>query len=479
VADYLSDDFLLRSKVARSLYHDHAAPLPIIDFHSHIDPKSVADDQVFNDLAELWISADPYKWRAMRMNGIAERAITGGASSREKFGAWAQTVPYTVGNPLYHWTSLELKRYFGVDALLSPSTADAIWVDCNRQLSEPRLSARGLLKQANVELLCTSDDLLDSLAPHQKMQAEGGDLAMQPSLRADRIVAVDAPGFKSFCKALEAATGLRIDGLDAFKAAVRIRMDVFQEAGCCVADIGLDQPVFEPADDGVVTGIFDKLMTGATLDALEVRQLKTALLLFLGGEYHRRDWIMQLHIGAQRTTSERLQRITGGAGGYACIGVSSDVALVCGLLNQLECRGALPRTILYTLNPSDFDMFASVTGSFTGEGIPGKVQFGPAWWFNDNRDGMVRQLKALGNMGLLGRHIGMTTDSRSLLSYSRHEYYRRILCNLVGEWVEAGELPRDPDFLEKFIRDLCYFNARHWLKPQTTSVLHQHLQGNS
>lgn len=477
MADYLSDDFLLCSKTARLLYHEHAAGLPVIDFHSHIDPQAVADDRVFGDLAELWISQDPYKWRAMRINGVAEHAITGGAPGREKFGAWAQTVPYTVGNPLYHWTSLELKRYFGIDALLSPNTAEAIWTDCNRQLPEPRLSARGLLKQARVELLCTSDDLLDSLAPHRRMQAEGGDLTMLPSLRADRIVAVDAPGFRTFCSALETASGIRIDGLDAFKAAVGRRMDVFGAAGCCVADIGLDRPVFALADDGVVAGIFDRLMAGGTLDALEVEQLKTALLLFLGGQYQRRDWIMQLHIGAQRTTSQRLQGITGGAGGYACIGTSSDVTLVCSLLNQLECRDALPRTILFTLNPSDTDMFASVTGSFTGEGLPGKVQFGPAWWFNDNRDGMVRQLKALGNMGLLGRHIGMTTDSRSLLSYSRHEYYRRILCNLVGEWVEAGELPRDPDFLETFIQDLCYFNARRWLRPDADAAPQQRMQG--
>ncbi|MBG6077254.1 glucuronate isomerase [Polaromonas sp. CG_9.11] len=477
MTDYLSDDFLLCSPTARSLYHEHAAALPIIDFHSHIDPHSVADDRVFSDLAGLWISTDPYKWRAMRINGIAEHAITGSAPGREKFDAWAQTVPYTVGNPLFHWTSLELKRYFGIDALLSPKTAEAIWTDCNRQLPQPRLSAQGLLKQANVELLCTSDDLLDSLAPHRQMQAKGGALKMLPSLRADRIVAVDAPGFKAFCSALETASGLRIDGLEAFKAAIGVRLEVFQSLGCCVADVGLDQPVFEPAQDGVVAGIFDRLMAGSVLAPLEVRQLKTALLLHLGGEYHRRHWVMQLHIGAQRTTSQRLRDLTGGAGGYACIGSSSDVALVCGLLNQLESRDALPRTILFTLNPSDADMFASVTGSFTGEGIPGKVQLGPAWWFNDNRDGMVRQLKTLGNMGLLGRHIGMTTDSRSLLSYSRHEYYRRILCNLVGEWVEAGELPRNPDFLQTFIQDLCYFNARRWLRPDADSGLQQRIQG--
>jgi glucuronate isomerase len=465
MTDYLGNDFLLRSRAGRSLYHDHAASLPVIDYHCHIDPQAVADDRRFADIAELWVCGDPYKWRAMRMNGVPERAITGGASNHEKFRAWAATVPYTVGNPLFHWTGLELKRYFGVDAMLDDKTADAIWAQCNSRLASPEHSARGLLKQANVELLCTSDDLLDSLAPHRRMREEGGALKMLPSLRADSVVGVEAPSFPSFCTALARQTGTAVDSLEAYRAAVRLRLDVFDGLGCRVADHGLDQPVFELVTEGVAARLFERRLAGEGLSAVELQQLKTILLVFAGAEYHRRGWIMQLHIGAQRSTSQRLRDLAGPAGGFACIGASSDVARVCAFLNRLEADGALPRTILFTLNPSDTDMYASVTGSFAEDGVPGKLQFGPAWWWCDNRDGIERQLKALGNMGLLGRHIGMTTDSRSLLSYSRHEYYRRIVCNLIGEWVDAGELPRDADLLARFVKDICYFNAKRWLEP--------------
>jgi glucuronate isomerase len=465
MTDYLGHDFLLPSRAGRSLYHDHAASLPVIDYHCHIDPRAVADDRRFADIAELWVCGDPYKWRAMRMNGIPEREITGNASNRDKFRAWAATVPYTIGNPLFHWTGLELKRYFGVDAMLDDKTADAIWAQCNSRLALPEYSARGLLNQANVELLCTSDDLLDSLAPHRRMSEEGGALKMLPSLRGDSLVGVGSPVFRSFCTSLAGQTGTAVDSLDAYTAAVRRRLDVFDGLGCRVADHALDQPVFEPVAGDVAAQLFERRLAGDDLGAMELQQLKTALLTFAGTEYHRRGWIMQLHIGAQRATSERLRDLAGPAGGFACIGASSDVARVCAFLNRLEADGALPRTILFTLNPSDTDMYASVTGSFAEAGVPGKLQFGPAWWWCDNRDGIVRQLRALGNMGLLGRHIGMTTDSRSLLSYSRHEYYRRIVCNLIGEWVDAGELPRDPDLLARFVKDICYFNAKRWLEP--------------
>ena len=462
--DYLSDDFLLVSKAGKALYHEHVKSLPIIDFHCHIDPQSVADDKVFNDIAELWVCKDPYKWRAMRMNGIEEQMITGDASNRQKFNAWAQTVPYTIGNPLFHWNGLELKRYFGVDDLLVPASADAIWERCNSQLSLPQFSARGLLKQANVETICTSDDLLDSLDPHRQMFEENGALKMHPSLRADSLLAVETPSFTSFCKSLSEKTGIHVNGLDAFKSAVQLRLDVFHDLGCRLADHALDRPFFELITEDVADRLFDNLMAGGRLSDLEQLQLKTTLLVFAGQEYAARNWIMQLHIGAQRMTSGRLRSLAGPAGGYACIGSSSDVVPVSKLLNHLESDERLPRTILYTLNPSDTDMFASLTGSFAEDGVPGKVQFGPAWWWNDNRDGIVRQLRALGNLGLLGRHIGMTTDSRSLLSYSRHEYYRRIVCNLIGEWVDAGELPKDQELLKKFVQDVCYFNAKNWLQ---------------
>jgi len=461
--EYLSDDFLLVSSVGRSLYHEHVASLPVVDYHCHIDPQAVADDRKFEDIAELWVCKDPYKWRAMRMNGIAEREITGEATNRQKFTAWAKTVPYTIGNPLFHWNALELKRYFGVTDLLTPESADAIWEQCNSQLSLPRCSARGLLQQANVKLICTSDDLLDSLAPQRQMFEEKSALTMLPSLRADSLLAVETTGFVPFCRALGAKTGIVVDSLAAFKSALKVRLDVFAELGCRFADHGLDKPVFEPIAEAEAARLFAKRINGAGLSDLELLQLKTTLLVFAGQEYAARHWVMQLHIGAQRATSDRLRSLAGPAGGYACIGSSSDVVPISRFLNHLETSGSLPRTILYTLNPSDTDMFASLTGSFAEDGVPGKIQFGPAWWWNDNRDGIVRQLRALGNLGLLGRHIGMTTDSRSLLSYSRHEYYRRIVCNLFGEWVEAGELPRDESILKKLVQDICFFNANNWL----------------
>lgn len=461
--EYLGEDFLLASPYGRMLYHTHAAALPVIDYHCHIDPHAVADDRVFGDLTQLWIQSDPYKWRAMRMNGIEEHRVTGDASNWLKFEAWAQTVPRAVGNPLFHWTGLELKRYFGVDDLLGPKSAEAIWRHCNALLTQTGFSARGLLDRAGVEVLCTSDDPLDGLEAHHRMAASGSAIRMLPSWRADSLLAVGTPGFAAFCRGLAQSTGVPITSLDAFQAAVVLRLDAFDALGCRVADLGMDQPVFAPVSEGESARLFDRQLAGYALSPLEQQQLQTHLLVFLGTEYHRRGWVMQLHIGAQRTTSQRLRDISGGAGGYACIGKSSDVALVCGLLDRMERLGRLPRTVLFTLNPSDTDMFASLAGSFTEGGVASKLQFGPAWWLNDHRDGIERQLRTLGNLGLLSRHIGMTTDSRSLLSYPRHEYYRRILCNLLGQWVNAGELPRDEELLGGMVRDICYGNAKGWL----------------
>jgi glucuronate isomerase len=462
--DYLGDDFLLTNALGRALYHDHAASLPIIDYHCHIDPADIADDRRFADLAELWVCKDPYKWRAMRMNGIPERLITGDASNLDKFNAWAATVRYAIGNPLFHWTGLELKRYFGIDDLLGADTAGAVWARCNARLAEPGFSARGLLQRSRVEVLCTSDDLLDSLDAHRRCREAGIGLRMLPSLRGDSMVAVETGGFAIFCRSLGEEAGIAIDSLAAFKAAIRKRLDVFESLGCRVADHGLDEAAFAPVDDGSAARLFERRLQDGELSAAEQLQLKSALMLFAGAEYHRRGWIMLLHIGAQRVTSSRLRRLAGPAGGYAAIGRSADIAAIARFLDHLEGDGVLPRTVLFTLNPSDTDMFASLVGSFAEDGVPGKIQFGPAWWYNDNRDGIVRQLRALGNLGLLGRHIGMTTDSRSLLSYSRHEYYRRIVCNLIGEWVEAGELPNEPELLSGFIVDICYGNAKRWLE---------------
>jgi len=468
---YLSDNFMLGSPTGRTLYHECAAELPIVDFHCHIEPAWVAGDKTFNDLAELWVCHDPYKWRAMRINGISEQRITGDATAWQKFEAWATTVPQTVGNPLFHWSGQELKRFFDVDQMLSLQSAESIWLRCNERLRDPAFSTRGLLERLKVETLCTSDDVLDTLAPHSQMRRQSG-IQMLPSLRADRLIAVSDPGFRAFCIKLGNMTGIVVKDLESYEAAVRVRLDRFDALGCRLADVGLDQPVFAAPGKGMSSRHFAKALDGGTLDTSEKAELQTALLLFLGEEYHRRDWAMQLHIGAQRTTSHRLQHRVGAAGGYACIGKSSDVGPLVAFLNHLEMRDALPRTVLYTLNPSDMDMYASVTGSFAQDGIVGKVQFGPAWWLNDNRDGIERQLKALSNMGLLSRHIGMTTDSRSLLSYSRHEYYRRILCSLIGSWVDMGELPRDMDLIFRLIRNLCYSNAKNWLAPKGRKAGH-------
>lgn len=453
---------MLDSPMSRTLYHEFAAPLPIVDFHCHIDPSWLAKDRRFDNLADLWVVNDPYKWRAMRINGVPEERITGQAPALTKFQAWAGTVPRTIGNPLFHWSALELQRYFDVTAPLSPKTAQATWDHCNELLAGPGFTALGLLGRSHVETLCTSDDILDSLEWHRSFQGQGA-IRMLPSLRADSLIDVTGTRFPAFCAKLGQMSGIAVEGLETYKAAISARLDVFKEAGCTLADMGIDQPIFEPATDDTLAAHFGSALKGVPLEPLQRAQLQTELLVFLGVQYRARGWAMQLHIGAQRATSYRLAHLVGAAGGYACIGKSADIGLLVKFLNHLEMRGDLPRTVLYTLNPSDMEMYASVTGAFVEDGVAGKVQFGPAWWLNDHRDGIERQLRALGNLGLLSRHIGMTTDSRSLLSFSRHEYYRRIFCNLVGGWVDAGELPRDMALLSDLVQDVCYRNARDWV----------------
>ncbi len=463
---FLDDDFLLGTATAVRLYRDHAQGQPVVDFHCHLDPAAIAEDRRFSDIVDLWVRHDPYKWRAMRINGIEERVITGEATDEERFAAWAETLPRLAGNPLFHWSQLELKRYFGTDLLLAPGTATEIRQHCNRRLAEPEFTARGLLRRARVETLCTSDDLLDDLAPHRAMRGEGGDIRMLPSLRGDSILAIDGSGFRPWLGRMEGLTGIAIDGLAAFEKAVSARLDLFEDSGCRFVDHGLDRVFFSPVPVREASRLFDRLLAGGALDSADAERLKTHILVFLGLEYGRRDWALQLHIGAHRQTSSRLRNLAGPAGGYACIGESSDVALVCRYLDALEAEGLLPRAILYTLNPSDSDMLASLTGSFAEDGVPGKIQFGPAWWYNDHRDGIRRQLRTLASLGLLSRFIGMTTDSRSLLSYSRHEYFRRILCDLLGGWVEAGELPADEDLLGTMVEDICIRTARRWAAPK-------------
>ncbi len=459
----IDEHFLLKTRVARELFHTFAVSAPVIDYHCHLDPRDLAADRRFENIAQLWVSSDPYKHRAMRLAGVPERAITGDASDREKFNAWAATVPRTLGNPLHHWTALELKRYFEIDEALSPESAQRVWEVCNARLAEPEFTARGLLSQRAVECVCTSDRLLDDLTPHAAIAREGGVLRVLPSLRADDVVAVESPEFAHWLRALAAATGVAIDGFDAFRAAVRLKLDDFGRAGCRLSDHGLDEFAYSVVREEEAASLFEKCLRGLPLSKDEAMRLRSAILRFLGVEYAQRHWIMQLHLGAQRRTSTRLRGLAGPAGGYAAIGEPCNVPDLCAWLDDLEQAGGLSRVILFPLNPADFIPLAVLTGSFAEDGVCGKLQLGPAWWFNDHASGMRAQLEAIANHSLLANFIGMTTDSRSLLSMVRHEYFRRVLCNWIGEQVEAGAFPADSAPLGALVRALCYENARQML----------------
>lgn len=409
VKAFIHDDFLLKTAQAQRLYHTTAARLPIVDYHNHLDARDLADDRPFDNLAQLWLAGDPYKHRAMRIAGVPERLITGDTADREKFDAWAATVPQTLGNPLFHWTALELKRYFDIDEMLSPESADRVWNACNERLRSPGYTARGLITRASVECLCTSDRPLDDLEAHARLADSGFATRVLPSLRMEE----DA----SFSPSLVAE-----------------RFDAFARMGCRLAD-------------QAVAGYDNRMLS------------------LLGRECGRRGWILQLHIGAQRHTSTRLRNLAGPAGGYATIGQSCDIAGLCRFLDGLEQDGVLPRTILYPLNPADYASLATLTGSFAEEGVRGKIQLGPAWWYNDHALGICQHLATLAHYGLLASFVGMTTDSRSLLSMTRHEYFRRVLCDWLGDQVQAGVIPSDDRLLDSLVRDLCYENARRWLAP--------------
>jgi len=463
MTDFIHDDFLLGNKTARRLYHDHAARLPIVDYHSHLDARELADDRRFDTLADVWLDCDPYKHRALRIAGIAEQFITGTATPWEKFEHWAAVVPQTLGNPLFHWTALELRRAFGIRTLLTPATAAAVWEQARKLLHAPTHSARGLIRRANVECLCTSDRLLDDLTPHARLAASTFTTRVLPSLRADDLLAVATADYGPWLRRLAAASGSTVGDWDGFSWAVVQQLDRFHQAGCRLADHALDEFRYTTANKTETQRLFARRLADDPLSDGEMVQLRSAMLRFLAAEYARRGWTLQLHLGAQRQTSSRLRALAGPAGGYASVGRTCDVASLCRLFDDLEQDGRLPRTILYTLNPADNAALATLTGSFTGEGVRGKMQFGPAWWYNDHRAGIARHLEDLASYGLLASFVGMTTDSRCLLSMTRHEYFRRVLCDFLGVRVEAGEYPHDETLLAQLVRDLAYENAHRWL----------------
>jgi len=464
MSQFLTEDFLLDSEFARRLYHEYAVDQPIYDFHCHLPPEQIAEDYRFKNLYDIWLKGDHYKWRAMRTNGVAERFCTGDAGDWEKFEAWAQTVPHTIGNPLFHWTHLELRRPFGItDTLLSPATARDIWNRGNEMLAQDNFSARGIMKQMNVKLAGTTDDPVDSLVHHKAIAEDAGfNIKVLPSWRPDKAFNIEAVGFNDYMKRLEAASDTSITGFSQLCDALKKRLDHFAAHGCKVSDHALDVVVYGEADEHTLDGILARRLGGTLPSQQEIAQFRTAVLIFLGSEYTRRGWTQQYHIGALRNNNSRLLAQLGPDTGFDSINDQPVAMALSRLLDAQAKNNALPKTILYCLNPSDNEIIGTMIGNFQGEGMPGKMQFGPGWWFNDQKDGMERQMLQLANLGLLSRFVGMQTDSRSFLSYTRHEYFRRILCRMLGHWVESGEAPADITLLGDMVKNICFDNAKSY-----------------
>lgn len=462
---FMDENFLLNNETAINLYHDFAREMPIIDYHCHLSSKEIAENKSYRNITEIWLGGDHYKWKAMRSNGIDEDYITGGAEDKDKFLKWAETVPYTMGNPLYHWTHLELQRFFGIDMLLNKESAESIWDKCNELLQKEEFTARQLIKRSKVKVICTTDDPIDSLEYHKAIAKDNTfDVKVLPAFRPDKAINLEKDGFLAWIKKLGQVVGRKIDTLDDLLEALKERILYFDSLGCKASDHGLDPIVFEKGDYNEINNIFVKALNQDELTLSDIRKYKTYVLLFLGREYAKLNWAMQLHVGVIRNVNSRMMRKLGPDTGFDTIGDYSFAEALAKFLDALDTTNELPKTILYCVNPRDNEVLATMIGSFQGGGIPGKIQFGSSWWFNDQKDGMIRQMTALSNMGLLSRFVGMLTDSRSFLSYTRHEYFRRILCNLLGEWVESGELPYDMDLLGEMVKDICYNNANRYFE---------------
>ena len=461
---FMDKDFLLSTETARTLYHNHAAKMPIIDYHCHINPQEIAEDRKFENLTQIWLGGDHYKWRVMRSNGVDEKYITGDASDREKFQKFAESLPKAIGNPMYHWCHLELQRYFGYNGVLNGQTAQEVWDLCNEKLqNDPKMTARGLVKTSNVYMIGTTDDPCDSLEWHKNIaQEDGFETKVCPSFRPDKALNIDKPGFVEYIRQLEKVVGSEFSCIHCVRDALGKRIDFFHENGCCASDHGLDYVMYRPADDATVSAIFQKAMKGETVTQEEAEMYKTALLLFCARKYAALGWTMQLHFSCMRNPNQKMFEKLGPDSGYDCIAVTSSGGALAALLSQLDSENKLPRTILYSLNPADNAQLGTLIGAFQGVEVPGKMQHGSAWWFNDNKTGMFEQMTSLANLGLLGNFVGMLTDSRSFLSYTRHEYFRRILCELIGNWVENGEYPADMQALGEMVEDICYNNAKRY-----------------
>ncbi|MEI7424033.1 MAG: glucuronate isomerase [Prolixibacteraceae bacterium] len=457
---FIHDNFLLESTIAEQLYHQVACKLPIIDYHNHINPQFLLGINSFENIFQLWLRDDPYKHRAMRILGVNEQLITGNSSDKEKFLQWSKVLPKTIGNPLFHWSCLELKRFFGIDEILSENNAEDIWVRCNKIIQNNQFNIVELLKRMNVEVLCTSDDLLDNLKIHQSATEFAKTITVKPSLRADSLFSFD----KHWIVKLSQQTNINIESLESYKKAIQQKLDLFDNAGCIMSDHSLDSGfIFISTKEHDADKIFKQIIKGETISTQEKIVLNSYLLDYLGQEYASRDWSMQLHIGAKRDTNSLLRIKIGSAGGYASLGDSQSISSLIGFLDGLSLKRKLPKTILFNLNPADNAKFATLMGSFPKEGVSGNLQFGPAWWYNDHYQGNINQLTDFANYGIFGSFIGMTTDSRSILSFSRHEYFRRILCNQLGIWVTKGHVPADFEMLKEIVEGVSYKNINNWL----------------
>lgn len=462
---FLDENFLLQSETAIQLYNGFAKPMPIIDYHNHLPPDQIANDLNFENLTQVWLYGDHYKWRAMRTNGINERYCTGEATDYEKFEKWAATVPFTMRNPLYHWTHLELQRYFDINKILNADTAREIYEEASATLRTPEYSVRNLLRKMNVKVLCTTDDPTDSLEHHKKIKDDGFDIKILPAYRPDKAMNVDdVATFNAYVDKVEQVSNIAVSSYDDYLKALKSRHDFFATLGCSVSDHGLEQVYAEDYTDAEIKNSFDKIRGGTALSYIENLKFKSAMLVEFARWDHEKGWVQQYHLGALRNNNARMLKQLGADTGWDSIGDFSQAKALSKFLNKLDETDQLAKTILYNLNPADNELMATMIGNFNDGSVAGKIQFGSAWWFLDQKDGMVKQINALSNMGLLSKFVGMLTDSRSFMSYPRHEYFRRILCNLFGEEIENGELPGDITAVGGIIRDICYNNANAYFK---------------
>lgn len=457
---FMDEDFLLSTEAAKELYHNYAKITPILDYHCHINPQEICEDKKFENITQVWLGGDHYKWRLMRSNGVEEKYITGDASDREKFQKWAETLERGIGNPLYHWSHLELQRYFDYHGVLNGKTAEDVWNLCNEKLRQDSMSVRNLIRQSDVTLICTTDDPADSLEWHKKIKEDDNfETQVLPAWRPDKAMNIEKPDYREYLKKLGAAADTTIRTFADLKKALETRMQFFRETGCCVSDHALEYVMYVPAPEKEIEAIFAKRMAGEAVTKEEELKFKTSFMLFAGSRYSEMDWVMQLHYGCKRDNNTVMYEKLGPDTGFDCINNYAPSGQMAEFLNAMNKSGSLPKTIIYSLNPNDDEAIGSIIGCFQDSSAAAKIQQGSAWWFNDHKAGMTKQLTSLANLGCLGNFVGMLTDSRSFLSYARHEYFRRILCDLFGKWVENGEYPPDMEVLGGIVKDISYNNS--------------------